>query len=135
MRKVIVLLLLLSFTWLQGAEDDFTTQVSLEKDQFQTLVVHEEKILHVLKFRWTLYANDGLVMHLNYDDRVSQFILYNQYKKATYKVRLLPKKTLSKQAAFLYLTFNKFDYKEKKAYFDILVNDPEEQALIEVKEK
>jgi len=135
MKKVIVLLLLLSFTWLQGAEDDFTTQVSLEKDQFQTLVVHEEKILHVLKFRWTLYANDGLVMHLNYDDRVSQFILYNQYKKATYKVRLLPKKTLSKQAAFLYLTFNKFDYKEKKAYFDILVNDPEEQALIEVKEK
>jgi len=133
MKKITVLLLLIFVSFLR-AEWVKIKQVSLSKDQYQTVLVKEEEILRVLKFRWTLFAGDGLVMHLNYNENPSQFILYKQYKKDTFSLALLPTKSRYKRVPFLYLVFNKFDFKEKKAYFDIFIDDPEKQALIEVKE-
>ena len=133
MKKIAVLLLLISVSFLE-AEWKLIKQVSLEKDQFQTAVIRDDTLVRVLKFRWTLFAGDGLTMHLNYNDQAHQFIFYKHYKKDTFKVGLLPRKATSKRVSFLYLVFNKFDNKEKKAYFDIFIDDPEKRALIEVKE-
>lgn len=133
MKKIIVLLLFITVSFLE-AEWSLTKQVSLVKDQYQTVVVREEQTVRVLKFRWTLFAGDGLVMHLNYNERASQFILYKHYKKDTFKVPLLSKKSMSKRVPFLYLVFNKFDHKENRAYFDIFIDDPGKRASVEVKE-
>lgn len=132
MKQFIVLILLVSSV-LQAIEWDYTKEVSLLKDQYQTVLVKEEQELRVLKFRWTLYAGGGLVMHLNYNGRTSQFILYKQYKKNTYKLDLLPKLSAYTMTPVLYLQFKKFDHKSKKAYFDILIDDSQKRALIEVK--
>ena len=132
MKKFIVLILLVSSV-LQAIEWDYTKEVSLLKDQYQTVLIREGEELRVLKFRWTLYAGGGLVMHLNYNSRASQFILYKQYKKNTYKIDLLPKASAYKMAPILYLQFKKFDHKTEKAYFDILIDDSQKRALIEVK--
>ena len=132
MRKLVLLLLFVSF--LQGAEWNFTKEISLLKDQYQTIVVKEQADIRVLKFRWTLFAGDGLVMHLNYNGRPHQFILFKHYKKDTYKVRLLPKISAYKREPYLYLIFKKYEYESKKAYFDILIDDPEKRALIDLKE-
>ena len=131
MKKFIVLCLLIA-SLVEAADWNYTKEVRLIKDQIQTVYVREGSQLKVLKFRWTLYAGDGLVMHLNYNDKASQFILYKDHKKDAYKVRLLPKKSVYKRVVYLYLVFKKFDYKTKQAYFDILVDDPEKRALIEV---
>ena len=72
-------------------------------------------------------------MHLNYNDRASQFVLYRHYKKDTFKVRLLPRKSAYKRVPYLYLVFKRYDYKTSKAHFDIFVDDPESRALVEVK--
>lgn len=133
MKKIAVLLLFISVSFLE-AEWKLIKQVSLKKDQFQIAVVREDALVRVLKFRWTLFAGDGLTMHLNYNDQAHQFIFYKHYKKDTFEVTLLPRRAISKRVSFLYLVFNKFDNKEKKAYFDIFVDDPEKRALIEVKE-
>ncbi len=133
MKKIAVLLLFISVSFLE-AEWKLIKQISLEKDQLQTVIVREDALMRVLQFRWTLYAGDGLVMHLNYNDNASQFILYKQYKKDTFKVVLLPKRSTSQRVSFLYLVFNKFDYKEKKAYFNIFVDNPYKRAIIEMKE-
>lgn len=119
---------------LQAAEWSYSKEVRLSKDQIQTVLVTEEGSLRMLKFRWTLFAGDGLVMHLNYNDRASQFILYKHYKKNMYKVRLLPKVSAYKRVPYLYLIFKKFDHKTSKAHFDIIIDDPEKRALIELKE-
>jgi len=124
---------MLLLTLSQAAEWSYTKEIKLDKDQIQTITVKEQAILRVLRFRWTLFAGEGLVMHLNYNDRASQFILYKHYKKDTYRVAMLPKKSAYKRVPYLYLTFKKFDYKASKAYFDILIDDPEKRALIEVK--
>ena len=132
MSKLIVLIFLF-VAFAQGAEWSYTKKLSLSKDEVQTIVVKEQQVLRVLRFRWTLFAGDGLVMHLNYNEGASQFILYKHYKKDTYRIRLLPKKSAYKRVAYLYLVFNKFDYKTSKAHFDIFIDDPEKRALIEVK--
>ena len=129
----VILLLFLFVHLVQGAEWSFTKELRLSKDEVQTILVKEGQSLRVLAFRWTLFAGDGLVMHLNYNDRASQFVLYKHYKKDTYRVRLLPKKSAYKRVPYLYLIFKKFDYKTSKAHFDILVDDPEKRAVIEVK--
>lgn len=132
MKKSILLFLLFA-ALLQAGEWSYTKEIRLKKDQLQTILVKEEAELRVLKFRWTLYAGEGLVMHLNFNELASQFILYKHYKKDAYKLRLLPKRSAYKRAPFLYLIFKKFDYKTNEAYFDILIDDPEKRALIEVK--
>ena len=132
MKKVIVLLILV-LSLLEAAEDNYTKEISLVKDQYQTVLVSEGAVLRVLKFRWTLYAGDGLVMHLNFNDQPSQFILYKHYKKDTYRVRLLSKTSAYRRPSYLYLVFTKFDYKSKKAHFDIVIDDPEQRAIVEVK--
>jgi len=131
-RFIITLALFVSLS--QSAQWSYTKEISLRKDQIQTILVKEEGNLRVLKFSWTLFAGEGLVMHLNYNDRASQFILYKHYKKETYKVRLLPKVSAYKRVPYLYLVFKKFDHKTSKAHFDILIDDPEKRALIELKE-
>ena len=133
MPKLVLTLLLLS-AFVQAAERSYTKEISLNKDQIQTVLVTEKSSLRVLKFRWTLFAGDGLVMHLNYNDRASQFILYRHYKKDTYRVELLPKVSTFKRVPYLYLTFKKFDHKTSKAHFEIVIDDPEKRALIELKE-
>ena len=90
MKKLIVLIIL-ALSLLEAAEQNYTQEIRLEKDQYQTVLVSEGAVLRVLKFRWTLYAGGGLVMHLNFNDRQSQFILYKHYKKDTFRVRLLSK--------------------------------------------
>lgn len=130
----LVLTFLFIVSLVQAAEWSYSKEVSLNKDQMQTVLVTEEASHRVLKFRWTLFAGDGLVMHLNYNDRASQFILYKHYKKDTYKVPLLPKVSAYKRVPYLYLIFKKFDHKTSKAHFDIVIDDPEKRALIELKE-
>ena len=117
----------------QSAELNFTKEINLGKDEIQTVLIKEQQMLRVLTFRWTLFAGDGLVMHLDYNDRASQFILFKHYKKDTYRLKMLPKKSAYKRFAYLYLVFKKFDHKTSKAHFEILVDDPEKRALIEVK--
>lgn len=131
LRPFILSLLFASFL---QAELSHIKELSLSKDQIQTVLVKEGLNLRILKFRWTLYAADGLVMHLNYNDSASQFILYKHYKKDAYKLDLLPKRSAFKRVPYLYLTFKKFDHKTSKAHFDILIDDPEKRALIELKE-
>jgi len=132
MKKVIVLLALIIST-LYSVEENYTQEVALVKDQYQTVLVSEGAMLRVLKFRWTLFAGEGLVMHLNFNDLASQFILYKHYKKDTFRIELLSKSSAYKRPSFLYLMFKKFDYKSKKAYFDILIDNPEHRAIVEVK--
>lgn len=79
--------------------DSKTLNVELKKDQ--ELVLHlrlnspnklnsnkSENIHKPLKLRWTLYKNEGVVMHLKYDHFPHQFILYKEYGLDQYTLNL-----------------------------------------------
>lgn len=131
LRTLFVFLL---FThYIAAAEWNWTKEVSLKKDQYQSLVVKEGTLLRELKFRWTLFAGDGLVIHLNYNNTPSQFILYEAYKQNSHRIALLPKRSAFKRVPYLYLRFKKFDFAQSQAVFEIGLEDPEKRALIEWK--
>ena len=81
LKKIVLFFLFVALA--QSAELNYTKELSLDKDQIQTILIKEQQMLRVLTFRWTLFAGDGLVMHLNYNDRASQFIFFKDYKKDT----------------------------------------------------
>ena len=56
-----------------------TTIIKLKKDEQKKFLVKYENFVKLFEFRWTLYKNNGLVIHRSYDKIVAQNILYTKY--------------------------------------------------------
>ena len=54
-------------------------ELSLEKEQTYQALIQVGDVQKELIFRWTLYKNYGLVIHLRYDKFNHQFVLYAEY--------------------------------------------------------
>jgi len=99
---------------------------ALKKDQIQHVeIVERTGQVHKLAFRWTLYINGGLVMHVSYDKHKFQPLLYLTYHRNTFRFDLFPKpkdalyKPLETPAALL--VFKAYDEEKKEAWFDLLM--------------
>jgi hypothetical protein len=99
----------------------------LKKDQVQHIEIIERNggNIHKLAFRWTLYINGGLVMHISYDRRRFQPLLYLVYHRDSFKFDLFPKPkdALYKplEDPYAVLVFKAFDEKKREAWFDLLM--------------
>ena len=127
--KKTLLLLLLVVNVLQ-AELREIKELRLKKDVEQQMIISDSLIKRALKFRWTLYAGDGLTMHLNFNDFNRQFILYQDYKRDSFALTLLPKASAFKREPYLLLVFKKFDQLTKEVVFTLLIDDDENRAQI-----
>ncbi len=102
--------------------------VSLQKDQLERIVVHSGALKKLLEFRWTLYSNNALVILRSYDDFVAQHVLRSHYKSRSFRVNLLSRGKNRMMGPYLLVTFKHFDFKAKKALFDIYLSDDDEQV-------
>ena len=107
---------------------------ALKKDQIQHVkIVERTGGVHKLAIRWTLYVNGGLVMHVAYDKRRYQPLLYLSYHRNAFRFDLFPKpkdaiyKPL--ETPFALLVFKAFDEKKKEAWFDLLVQSHENSEI------
>ncbi len=108
---------------------------SLKKDQFMDIIVHDRGYKKLLRFRWTLFHNKGLVTLTNYHGVPSQHILYARYKEDTIKIGLaLRDEEASRYHPYLLITFLGYDYTTKSAKFEVLHKDASAQTTIELKE-
>jgi len=100
---------------------------ALKKDQIQHIEIVERSSgqIHKLAFRWTLYINGGLVMHISYDNRRFQPVLYLIYHRDSFKFDLFPKPkdALYKpfETPYALLVFKAYDEKKKVVWFDLLM--------------
>lgn len=102
--------------WLQSGS------ITLARDQFYTVGISKGGERKDIRFRWTLYKNEGLVMHLSYSDHVHQFILYRDYQVDSFKLKLFPKQTPApEEEPYIRLVFNNYSRKDKIASFDYYV--------------
>ncbi|WP_457592215.1 hypothetical protein [Hydrogenimonas sp.] len=128
-RTFFAVFFVLLLTPLFGAGDgwDHYATFSLEKDQKQTIEIHEGKRIHRLTFRWTLYKNGGLVMHVNYDKHSYQPLLYARYRLDSYKIDLFPKADDASRQNFetpyALIAFKAFDGKKRRAALDLMIKD------------
>ncbi len=128
-RAFFAALFALSLTPLFGVGSgwDHYAAFSLEKDQLQKIEIREGERIHNLSFRWTLYKNGGLVMHVNYDKRSYQPLLYAKYRLDSYRIELFPKADDASmermQTPYALIVFKAFDGKRKRAAFDLMIKD------------
>jgi len=91
MSRTLFLLTLLSLSLLYGGqyrEWKYSKTFVLKKDQLQHVVIYDGEKKHQLSFRWTLYVNHGLVMHVDYDGHTYQPLLSTRYRLQRFKVDL-----------------------------------------------
>lgn len=112
-----------------------TYERTLTKDQFLVLDVYDREYKRTLAFRWTLFHNEGLVTHTNYDGHPHQHILYTRMGADTIKIALaLRDEEKALAAPYLLITFLGYDYVSKSARFMIYHKDASTQTQIDLKE-
>ena len=101
----------------------------LKKDQLQHVRIHANHRTHRLAFRWTLFVNGGLVMHVTYDGHRFQPLLYADYKRDAFRVDLYAKPNdaspLQYETPHAFLIFRKFDEAAKKAEIELKIKSDE----------
>ena len=131
MNKIILYLLLSIYSYAIDTEFwDYSFKTELAKDQLYSLSVDDLELKKRLVFRWTLFHNNGLVLLVNYDGHPHQYVLYERYQENTVRLKIARKAGYTAHAPFLLLVFKEFDYKERKAKFEIVVKDSSKKLLV-----
>lgn len=114
MNKIFIFFVLSVFVFAKAPLWSTDKNIVLKKDQIYEGKVYQGHLEKPLKFRWTLYKNFGLVVLLNYDKFPYQFILYKDYQRDTFKLKLFDSHSIS-EVPYLYLSFKDFDEKNNTA--------------------
>lgn len=137
MSRTLFLLTLLSLSLLYGGqyrEWKYSKTFVLKKDQLQHVLIYDGEKRHQLSFRWTLYVNHGLVMHVDYDGHTYQPHLSTRYRLQRFKVDLFSKPidlSLSEgDPPFALLIFKAFDEKKREAYLDLLIKSYDKHKIL-----
>jgi len=104
--------------------------IYLKKDYPAIYKIFYNNKTYILKFRWTLYKNDGLVMLYNYEGHPLQNMLYKNYQLNGYKVYITKHDEPDDPYLMLYLR----DFKDNIAKFEILIYNPKKNIKIKLNE-
>ena len=98
-------------------------EFSLQKDEQKKILVKYAGREKLFKFRWTLYINDGLVIHRSYDKIVGQNVLYAHSRNQSFKQELITRGAAYYNVPYMLVKFKEFDAKKNKAKFQIFLFD------------
>lgn len=96
--------------------------IELSKDEFFKITfLVEGKVTKELYFRWTLYKNRALKMHLGYEGHVYQFVLHAEYGQDSWKLPIYGKPKTPEAEPYFMLSFKDFKLKTKTAVIEYFV--------------
>jgi len=104
--------------------------IYLKKDYPAIYKIFYNNKTYVLKFRWTLYKNRGLVMLYNYENHPFQNVLYKNYQLNGYKIYIT--KHDEPRDPYLMLYFRSFS--DNIAEFQVLIYNPKMNIKIKLNE-
>jgi hypothetical protein len=111
------------FNNLEAVDFSQMKDITLKKDQMQKILVVYSNKEKVLKFRWTLFINNGLVIFRSYDRIVAQNILYQRYKNRSFRVELKTRGMDMYNVPYVLIRFKEFKYDTNEAVFELLLSD------------
>jgi len=130
-RTLLLAFLLLSLSsYLFGAKEEYWQQrgeVRLKKDQKFRISINLNNEIKDIIFHWTLFKNGGLVTVLKYDSFPYQFVLYSDYQRESYKLKLLRSPGNHQDFPFMLLSFKDFDRRAKEATLEFKFRSPTEK--------
>ena len=125
MKSILQIFVLFFFYFNNLEAVDFTQMkdITLKKDQMQKILVVYSNKEKVLKFRWTLFINNGLVIFRSYDRIVAQNILYQRYKNRSFRVELETRGMDMYNVPYVLIRFKEFKYDTNEAVLELLLSD------------
>lgn len=129
MTKILQLILLLSFFAVSINAQLYKAKhvIKLKKDKTEKILVKYDDIDKLLKFRWTLYHNEGLVLFRSYDQIVGQNVLYLNHTNQSVRFELKSRAGGFYSLPYIILKFVKFDYQTQEAVFELYLFDKKKQ--------
>jgi len=112
MRGIAIFVILSSLLFSKYWDSQFN--ITLKKDEVSTFQIFDPIRVKNFTFRWTLYINKGLVVLAHFDKYPYQFMLYKDYNRDSFRIKL------QKKRSFLMVEFYEFDEKKQEAKFRIL---------------
>jgi len=108
----------------------------LKKDQIATIKIKKNypptiKKEGVLKFRWTLYKANKLVLLVDYEGFKNQYLLEKRYGLDRVKIRLISDFYPIKNETYAIIIFK--DFKNKRAYLRVFIKDPKKRLKVRFK--
>lgn len=125
MKSILQIFVLFFFYFNNLEAVDFTQMkdITLKKDQMKKILVVYSNKEKVLKFRWTLFINNGLVIFRSYDRIVAQNILYQRYKNRSFRVELKTRGMDMYNVPYVLIRFKEFKYDTNEAVLELLLSD------------
>lgn len=150
MSKIIAGICLVSFLastlWGEGLYQ-YQHQFILKKDEIGSIFINRKEVRkkatkdnpnneYLLRLRWTLFANNSLIVLVNYRGHPTQYVLEKKYPLESIIIPLLPQgEDVIKSQVYAKIVFNDFNQSNKEAIFDIFIQDVNERILVEFKPK
>ena len=100
-----------------------TREIRLAKDQTEQIMVNSEGMQKLLTFRWTLYANERLVMFRSYDGIPTQHTLRPNHHNQSIRTELAAVMPKSMRMPYVLIKFKAFDFEKREALFELLLQD------------
>lgn len=123
MNRRFFLLSLLSLSLLFSQAPNWTSEqeITLSRNQVYNLkLLISNSDVREFSFHWTLYVDKGLVFLAKYDGFNHQSILYNSFRKDSFKIKLAEEGKIRGLSPYLVVFFKNFDEKSKQATFKVV---------------
>lgn len=123
MNRRFFLLSLLSLSLLFSQAPNWTSEqeITLLRNQVYNLkLLISNSDVREFSFHWTLYVDRGLVFLAKYDGFNHQSILYNSFRKDSFKIKLAEEGKIRGLSPYLVVFFKNFDEKSKQATFKVV---------------
>lgn len=112
MKRYVLILLIFIFPLNAELIEEFT----LKKDEVKTINLFVESVQKTLAFRWTLYKDRALIVHLNYDKNPYQITLFKENLNS-FAIPLTFSNSTKTPTPRIILYFIDFDDYKKEAKF------------------
>ncbi len=125
MRLILQVFFLLTFSFSVVYGDVFrdVITITLKKDEQKKILVKYDDITKLFKFSWTLYKNEGLVIHRSYDKIIAQNILYLRHKNQSFRLELRPRGADYYNVPYVLVKFKEFRHETNEAVFELFLSD------------
>lgn len=123
MNRRFFLLSFLSLSLLFSQAPNWTSEqeITLSRNQVYNLkLLISNSDVREFSFHWTLYVDKGLVFLAKYDGFNHQSILYNSFRKDSFKIKLAEEGKIRGLSPYLVVFFKNFDEKSNQATFKVV---------------
>lgn len=129
--KILLIFFIFFIDFLWATDFAQKIDVVLKKDEKKVFNIKYQDKVKLFEFRWTLYKNNGLVIHRAYDQIVAQNVLYVRDKNQSFRVELKTRGEDFYDLPYLLVQFKEFKKDSKEAVFELFLWDRQGQIFIE----